>query len=158
MIIKRKGLIDMKNIENLMLVSKQGDFYSSQKLMAEFGLNKNELKIIMESMGFEAARKYVINENGEKVRVRGYVCVSPSKVVEEETETVAEETEPTAYDENGEALSDEEYQEIIANTKKIAEVHVNQLVYYLLYGCNDVETYEEVKGFAYDDMVALGYY
>ena len=142
----------MMLIKDLMLVSKQGDFYSSQELMDKFNLNARQLKNVMEEMGFEPTRKYIINENGEKVRVRGYVCVTPSTVAEEETET-------TKYDENGEALSDEEYQEIIAaNTKKIAEVHVNQLVYYLLYGCNDVKTYEEVKGFAYDDMVALGYY
>ena len=148
----------MMLIKDLMMVSCEGDFYASRDLMDKFNLSSKQLKEIMTEIGFEQARRYVTDENGNKVRVRGYVCVAPSKVVEEETETVAEETETTKYDENGEALSDEEYQEIIANTKKIAEVHVNQLVYYLLYGCNDVETYEEVKGFAYDDMVALGYY
>lgn len=74
----------MKNIENLMLVSKQGDFYSTSELVDKFNLNSRQLKQVMIQMGFEQARKYVINENGEKVRVRGYVCVVPSTIVEEE--------------------------------------------------------------------------
>ena len=74
----------MMLIKELMLVSKQGDFYSSQELMDKFNLNARQLKNVMEEMGFEPTRKYIINENGEKKRVRGYVCVVPSTVLEEE--------------------------------------------------------------------------
>ena len=75
----------MMLIKELMFVSKQGDFYSSKELMDKFNLNSHQLKEVMEEMGFEQARKYITDENGEKRRVRGYVCIMPSKVVEEET-------------------------------------------------------------------------
>lgn len=81
----------MMLIKELMMVSCEGDFYASRDLMDKFNLNARQLKEVMESMGFEQARKYVINENGEKVRVRGYVCVNPSTVAEE-TEEVNEPT------------------------------------------------------------------
>ena len=86
----------MMLIKELMFVSKQGDFYSSQELMNKFNLNKNQLKEVMEEMGFEATRKYVTDENGNKKRLRGYVCVMPSTVVEEEpTEEELELLKPT---------------------------------------------------------------
>lgn len=90
----------MKNIKELMMVSKKGDFYSSQKLMSEFGLNKNELKIIMEEMGFEPARK-TITVDGDKKRVRGYVCVVESEVFNEFKEY------ETTYDVEEEPMEEE---------------------------------------------------
>ena len=150
----------MMNIKSeliqLMLISEVGAKYTTSEILDYLGMEttNSNAKLLKQAMN-ELEEYYVhkkinvTDEDGKRHTLRGYVVIS----------TVAEEeTEPTAYDEDGEVLSDEEYQEIIANTKKIAEAHVNQLAYYLLYGCNDVETYEEVKGFAYDDMVALGYY
>ena len=86
----------MMLIKELMLVSKQGDFYSTSELVDKFNLNSHQLKEVMEEMGFEATRKYVTDENGNKKRLRGYVCVMPSAVVEEEpTEEELELLKPT---------------------------------------------------------------
>ena len=150
----------MENIKSeliqLMLISEVGAKYTTSEILDFLGMENtnSNAKLLKQAMN-ELEEYYVhkkinvTDEDGKRHTLRGYVVIS----------TVAEyETEHDEYDEDGEVLSDEVYQEIIANTKKIAQVHVNQLAYYLLYGCNDVETYEEIKGSAYDDMVALGYY
>ena len=85
----------MMLIKELMMVSCEGDFYASRDLMDKFNLNARQLKEVMEEMGFEPTRKYITDENGEKVRVRGYVCVMHSTVLEEEETAYEVEEEPT---------------------------------------------------------------
>ena len=153
----------MKNIKSeliqLMLISEVGAKYTTSEILDYLGMENTNANAKLLKQAMNELEEYYVHkkinitdEDGKRHTLRGYVVIS---TVLEETE---EEPEYDEYDEDGEVLSDEVYEEIIANTKKIAEAHVNQLAYYLLYGCNDVETYEEVKGFAYDDMVALGYY
>ena len=130
----------MMLIKELMFVSKQGDFYSSQELMNKFNLNKNQLKEVMESMGFESARKTVIID-GEKKRVRGYVCVAPSKAAEEETE------EETAYD------VEEEF-ELLKPTIEEIKTLANDLLINLLYE-PDLYEYMHLKTAIHDNFQYL---
>ena len=143
MIIKRKGLISMMLIKELMMVSCEGDFYASKELMDKFNLNSRQLKEIMESMGFEQARKYITDENGNKVRVRGYVCVTPSTVAEEETE------EETAYDVEEEP-TEKEF-ELLKPTIEEIKTLTNDLLINLLYE-PDLNEYMYLKTAIHDNF------
>lgn len=133
----------MMLIKELMMVSCEGDFYSSQELMDKFNLNSHQLKEVMIQMGFEATRKYVINENGEKVRVRGYVCVVPSTVLEEETE------EETAYDVE-EKPTEKEF-ELLKPTIEEIKTLTNDLLINLLYE-PDLNEYMYLKTAIHDNF------
>ena len=137
----------MMLIKELMLVSKQGDFYSSQELMDKFNLNSHQLKEVMIQMGFEQARKYIINENGNKKRLRGYVCVMPSTVVEEEP------TEETAYVYEAENPTEEEL-ELLKPTMEKIKTLANDLLINILYA-PDLNEYLYLKAAINDNFQYL---
>ena len=136
----------MMLIKELMFVSKQGDFYSSQELMDKFNLNARQLKEVMEEMGFEATRKYVTDENGNKKRLRGYVCVVPSTIVEEEP------TEEIVYDVEEEPTKKEF--ELLKPTMKEIKTLANDLLINLLYE-PDLNEYMYLKTAIHDNFQYL---
>lgn len=136
----------MMLIKELMLVSKQGDFYSSQKLMDKFNLNARQLKNVMEEMGFEPTRKYVVDENGNKKRVRGYVCVVSNTIVEEEP------TEETVYDVEEEPTKKEF--ELLKPTMEEIKTLANDLLINLLYE-PDLNEYMYLKIAIHDNFKYL---
>ena len=134
----------MMLIKELMMVSKKGDFYASQELMDKFNLNSHQLKEVMEEMGFESARKTVIID-GEKKRVRGYVCVVESEVKEEETAYVYEAENPT-----------EEELELLKPTMEKIKTLANDLLINLLYEPEpDLYEYMHLKTAIHDNFQYL---
>lgn len=133
----------MMLIKELMMVSCEGDFYASRDLMDKFNLNAKQLKEVMESMGFEATRKYVVDENGNKKRVRGYVCVVSSTIVEEEP------TEETVYDVEEEPTKKE--LELLKPTMEEIKTLANDLLINLLYE-PDLNEYMYLKTAIHDNF------
>lgn len=136
----------MMLIKELMMVSCEGDFYASRDLMDKFNLNAKQLKEVMESMGFEATRKYVVDENGNKKRVRGYVCVVSSTIVEEEP------TEETVYDVEEEPTKKE--LELLKPTMEEIKTLANDLLINLLYE-PDIHEYMYLKTAIHDNLSYL---